>query len=230
MTVPAYIINRDLIIWPKAQADHMSKVPEIEVVIVDNGSTYPPLLEWYEECPYRVVRMENVGAYVMEDRELLPWCKNALHPEATEYIITDADLSIDDVPLDFLAQLRYGMELRPDVHKVGLNLEVNDLPEDHPNYHMAHAWQDGMWLPELLHDGFYDAPVDTTFALYRTDRKGGGTMPAIRSDRPYVARHMPWYYTPATLPPDYVYYWKNAIRRYANYAQYLDAQCEKGLG
>jgi hypothetical protein len=29
-------------------------------IIIDNNSTYPPLLEWYEkECPYKVIRRKN---------------------------------------------------------------------------------------------------------------------------------------------------------------------------
>ena len=41
--------------------------------------------------------------------------------------------------------------------------------------------------------------IDTTFAVYRKDGPQGHYGPAIRANRPYTARHLPWYWDPANL-------------------------------
>ena len=38
---------------------------------------------------------------------------------------------------------------------------------------------------------YFDAPIDTTFALYKVPFH---SFNAIRTNRPYTAKHMPWYY------------------------------------
>ena len=47
--------------YPKNMSEFLSD-HGIEVILIDNNSTYPPLLEWYDKCPYKVHRLkENMG-------------------------------------------------------------------------------------------------------------------------------------------------------------------------
>jgi hypothetical protein len=50
MAKPIRVIinNRDMLSWPKAMLEYLENVPNIIPVIIDNASTYPPLLEWYQ--------------------------------------------------------------------------------------------------------------------------------------------------------------------------------------
>ena len=52
MGIPVIINNRNLLTWPKAMVRDLSKWEGIgDIYIVDNGSTYEPLLEWYATNP-----------------------------------------------------------------------------------------------------------------------------------------------------------------------------------
>lgn len=44
----ALIINWNRLEYPKNMADWLAENGTVEPIIVDNGSTYPPLLEYYE--------------------------------------------------------------------------------------------------------------------------------------------------------------------------------------
>ena len=59
---------------------------------------------------------------------------------------------------------------------------------------------------------YFDANVDTTFALYRKHvMKKHTVQKSLRTNRPYTARHLPWYYTDfESLPDDEKYYYQTA--------------------
>ena len=48
MSIPIIINNRNLLTWPKAMVERISRYEGVgDIIIVDNGSTYEPLLDWY---------------------------------------------------------------------------------------------------------------------------------------------------------------------------------------
>lgn len=162
-----------------------------EPIIIDNASTYQPLLDWFKDCPYDVIRMkENRGHQVA-------WHNGQMQfTDDRYYIVTDHDLDLSGVPLDFCDKLMKGLELFPQVIKSGLSLEINDLPKNSYTKEV-YDWEVKFWQTEKKH-GFYLSDIDTTFAMY--DRKRNfGHLPnnrffsAVRADRPYTARHLPWY-------------------------------------
>ena len=58
MKIPVIINNRNLLTWPKAMVRDLSKWEGIgDIYIVDNGSTYEPLLEWYATKPCEVISL-----------------------------------------------------------------------------------------------------------------------------------------------------------------------------
>ena len=201
-SVPVYINNYNRLTWPRKMAEYLSQIPNCQVVIVDNASSYPPLLNWYESCPCRVVRLrENLGPYA-------PWQSHLVEQDACEfYIVTDSDLDLDRVPLDLLTRLRKGLEDHPGAIKCGLSLEIADLERsDFPLREQVVRWEQQFWL-RPLGDGFFDADLDTTFALYHQRRDLGRFLgPALRADRPYTARHLPWYLSASTLTDEDRYY------------------------
>ena len=44
-----------------------------------------------------------------------------------------------------------------------------------------------------MEKNIYKASIDTTFALYKPNAKGGWQLPALRIGGKYIARHLPWY-------------------------------------
>jgi hypothetical protein len=205
MKLPVFIIMHDLVTWPKAMLTHLTQVTEVRPVLVDNASTYEPLLDYYKECPFEVVRLaENIGHHA-------PWIADLVTSRTDDlYVVTDPDLDISGVPIDVLDHLTKGLRDYPDVTKAGLSIEVDDIPYDFPKRAEVLSWESPFWTCPI-DDLWYGAPVDTTFAMYSLAkgyeaRHVGG----IRAARPYTARHLPFYLTRETMTEEYRYYMDHA--------------------
>jgi hypothetical protein len=175
-------------------------------VFIDNDSDYPPLLEYYKKCRYGVIRLDiNYGHTVLWDqRELL---KSLVGND--RYIVTDPDLDLTGVPDDFLQVLNEGLNKYPEYDKCALSLEINDLPDSTEGNLVRNKFEPKYWK-NPLDDKYYHADTDTTFALYREGIKHYSHS-AIRTARPYTAKHVPWYYTDFnSLPEDEQYYFRTA--------------------
>jgi len=159
----------------------------LEVIIVDNCSTYEPLLEWYKSCPYKVLVMDkNYGHRVVWEQ----WLFKQLGIGADDfYILSDPDLDLSSVPDDFIEIMKEGFRRYPKVQKVGFSLEIDDLPNTELGKQVyKHEWR--FWQ-KPLDDTYYEAEIDTTFALCRV--QGYSTYNCIRVAPPYCVRHLPWY-------------------------------------
>lgn len=204
---PVFIINYNRLTLPANMADYITDCPGVYPVILDNGSTYPPLLEYYETTPHEVKLLGG------------NWCSTAVFfcgvieeynvPE--RYMMTDPDLILDDIPKDWLHLFHLGLDRYPWAQKAGLSLEIDDLPDTKIG-RAARAHETGMWANKL-DDQFYRAIIDTTFCMVRKIHD----FPAVRTARPYTARHAPWYYTcKDDIPADELYYTRTSEPR-SNY-------------
>jgi len=184
----------------------------LEPVFIDNNSNYPPLMEYFHNCPYIVMHMnKNYGHTVV-------W-----NPETTilqrlgiigNYIVTDPDLDLTGIPNDFLQVLEEGLRRYPQYDKCGLSLEINDLPNQ-----VTIDWESQFWQ-KPLDEQYFHANVDTTFALYKTKY---ASLNAIRTNRPYTARHVPWYYDLIDkLPDDESYYYHTQLEEIRSHSNILD--------
>lgn len=88
------------------------------------------------------------------------------------------------------------------------SLLLDDLPPtDEGNFIRKN--EADYWLAPV-DDMYYVAGIDTTFALYR-EGNIKHTYSAIRTNKPYTARHLPWYYDDfSVLPEDEQNYYKTA--------------------
>lgn len=202
----AFIIMFNRLTWPKAMAEFLGD-HDIEVILVDNGSTYPPLLEWYEDCPHRVHRLTK------EHNHKSLWASGLINEYPDEhYIVSDHDLDLSDVPGDFVDKLFGGLNGNIWATKAGLSLKIDDLPQNDYTAGVV-AWESKWWQRPQDANGFYFADVDTTFALYDAGRMKAATdaqfFQAVRSPKPYEARHLPWYNTPDNLSEEERYYMAN---------------------
>jgi len=151
------------------------------IILLDNASTYPPLLEWYKrDCPHTVVRLgRNLG-------KLALW-KAGLEP-SEPFVYTDPDVvPTEDCPPDLVERLAHLLARHP-VPKVGPGLFLDDVP---PSLRSL-SWERG---PQIngreIEPGARLSLIDTTFALYRPGIRFN--LEAIRTDHPYQARHLSWY-------------------------------------
>jgi len=198
---PVVINNRDRLTTTKNMVEYLAEyTPEAIPIILDNASTYPPLLEWYKALPSgcNLIRMKvNYGPQA-------PWSalpRPALECGLPYYCVTDSDLDLSGVPPDFFSMLRRGLESDRRLLKVGLGIRIDDLP-DTPLARRARDWEKPhFWNPEDRRGDFYLGAIDTSFAMYRSGSGWGGTNPhtALRTAPPYLVRHVPWY---SPTPPD----------------------------
>lgn len=133
------------------------------IIILDNASTYPPLLDWYKECGHTVIHLEgNLGFKALWKSRLT---KN-LYRKGW-YIYTDSDVELaKDCPDDIIERMLHVMTVeRPSALKTGPSLLINDLPDCFANKTDVIAHEQKFW--EHREGDLFRAPIDTTFALYR---------------------------------------------------------------
>lgn len=160
------------------------------IYIIDNNSTYPPLLDYYDLCPYQVFRLDqNVGFKAIWETGIYEKFKH------NYYVYTDSDMEIDDdCPNDFMEYFVRVLRRYPTAQKVGFAIRINDLPESYTNKSKVIEWESQFWRCEI-EPGLYRASIDTTFALYRPYCKGEANeyQKVFRTGYPYLIRHLPWY-------------------------------------
>ncbi len=186
------IINFNRLTLPRRMAEWLSK-HGCEPIFIDNASTYQPLRDYYATCPFQVVEMyQNYGHTVVWTQDIV----NKLGIK-DRYIVTDSDLDLSFVPKDFIKVLNKGLDKYPMYDKCGLSLEIEDLPDSKEGAFIRNI--EAKYWQNPLDNKYFDAPIDTTFALYRVNKY---TLSGIRANRPYTAKHIPWYYTDFNRLPE----------------------------
>lgn len=198
------IINFNRLLLPRKLADWVAQ-RGCDPIFVDNNSDYPPLLEYYAKTNYRVLRLPtNYGHTILWQYPLL-----STLGIKERFIYTDPDLDLTGVPDDFVKVLNNGLDRYKEYDKCALSLEINDLPNSEEGNYIKNGPEKPMW-EDPLDDMYFRAITDTTFALYRYPI-GQYSHSAIRTNRPYTCKHIPWYYTDFNkLSEDEKYYYKSA--------------------
>lgn len=177
--------------------------------IIDNNSTYPPLLEYYEKCPYNVFRLkENIGYKAIWKTGIYDIFKRSY------YVYTDVDMEIDECcPDDFMQHFVDIIESQPFCQKVGFGIKIDDLPDHYANKNKVVEWESQFWKEEVA-EGVYRAQIDTTFALYRPFCGGVASAyhKTYRTGYPYIIKHLPWYIDSNNYDEEELYY-INSVKR-----------------
>jgi hypothetical protein len=198
---PIFIISRDRLEPLLALVEWLEKANCTNIVILDNASTYPPLVKYLDSCKYRVERYKkNWGHLVAQKARLIRQAARAGY-----YVITDPDIIPKaSCPKDALEYFYRLLNQYPQVVKVGFGLCIDDLPDAYEHKQHVLTWEGQFWENEVS-PGVFAAPIDTTFALYRPGVEFSRT-PSIRTGEPYVARHLPWYSVSDALSAEEEYY------------------------
>lgn len=201
--VPIIINNYNRLYYLKLLIESLESRGYYNIHILDNLSTYPPLLEYYKTCKYNVIRLsENLGYCAIWRSKVYDQFKH------NYYVYTDSDMQIDpNCPDDFMEKFMRIMNRKFYAQKVGFSLRIDDLPDTFANKNKVIEWEKKYWANEEI-PGAYRANIDTTFALYRPYCFGAASNVKLmyRTDFPYVIKHLPWYIDSSNLTEEESFY------------------------
>ena len=200
--VPCYIISYNRPTFLKRTLDELIKNERLEIIIIDNGSTSEPLLDYYNQIKHGVeIRMyiENHGHTAPWKLDITKECKD------TPYIVTDCDILVDKCKDDYLEVLEQGLIDYPEYNKIGLGLNTNKIPSGYANREKVINHENRvLYKKEIGSPTFFECAVDTTFAIYRGGYHSysvwgtelsywGGVCKSLRTNPPYQATHLGWH-------------------------------------
>lgn len=202
--IPIIINNFNRLTTLRMLIERLERANCRNIHIIDNASTYPPLLSYYDTLPYTVHRLnENLGFKAL-------WRSGLNATLCRDYFVyTDSDVvPLDECPDDFMQKFLDVLKTRRLARKVGFSLRIDNLP-DHYAYKDKVIAHESRFFQRPTADGkMYRAPIDTTFAMYRP-RIGLSRSFSAESYRmayPYQAEHLPWYNDLDNLSDEELYY------------------------
>jgi glycosyltransferase involved in cell wall biosynthesis len=192
------INNRNRLTTTKNMVEKLLQLnPNEEIIIIDNGSTYPPLLEWYKTINVDVRYEKNEG-------HLALWATQLDKQLDDFFIYTDSDIILNEnFPLDW-KEIMYNVHLKYEYKKIALGIRIDDLPEYY-RYKNQVIRNEGRWWLEAVDDYLFKADTDTTFSFM--ENFFDNCYPSLRITRTdMICRHHGWYLDLDNLDNEEKYY------------------------
>jgi glycosyltransferase involved in cell wall biosynthesis len=191
------INNRNRLTTTKKMVEDLLERNTQKIWIIDNDSTYAPLLEWYDTVPAEVsiLRHHNAGHWALfnlgiVDKISEDWC-----------FYSDSDIALNPLmPVDYQAQM-LDLALRYDIKKIGIALEINDIPDSYPLKEQVQRNESGWWRDEV-EKHVYRADTDTTFCLIKKIDQ----FASLRIAGNFTGKHVPWYTDFSNIDHEEQYY------------------------
>ncbi|PWB21791.1 glycosyltransferase family A protein [Flavobacterium sp. HTF] len=208
-TIPIIIISFNQLHYLEKLIDYLTKHNYKNIVIIDNNSTYKPLLEYFDKINSIVTihrLKDNYGHLVF-------WENKGLFEKYSKgyYALTDADINpIPECPGDFLNHFKKILDKDQKITKVGFSLKVDDIPNTNLYKDRILKWE-SQFSKDERKDGNFAAEIDTTFALYRPGYQYdiANFYSACRTKMPFVARHGGWYIDNRNLTEEQKFFFAN---------------------
>lgn len=218
------INNRNRLTTTKNMVDKLLELnPDEQIIIIDNGSTYPPLLNWYKAMsPYDYSNNVDVRFFGNEGHLAL-WATK-IDKELGEYFVyTDSDIILpDEFPTEWKLIMFNLIRWYSGIYdKIALAIHIDDLPE-HYRYKNQVIRNEGRWWLEKhdteMLDYLYKADTDTTFAMMRNF--GDNCYKSLRLGRPdMMCRHHGWYLDLDNLDEEEKYYLDHLENKTTQYSK-----------
>jgi hypothetical protein len=212
------INNRNRLTTTKNMVDKLLELnPDEQIIIIDNGSTYPPLLNWYKS-------IKNVDVRFFGNEGHLALWATKIDKELGEYFVyTDSDIILpDDFPTEWKLIMFNLIRWYSGIYdKIALAIHIDDLPE-HYRYKNQVIRNEARWWLEK-HDTemlnyLYKADTDTTFAMMRNF--GDNCYKSLRIARPdMMCKHHGWYLDLDNLDEEEKYYLDHLENKTTQYSK-----------
>jgi hypothetical protein len=211
--VPIYIVAFNRVTYLKQLLEYVEQLSNTVPIIVDNCSTYPPMVDFLEQTDHQVVRLqENIGIRALLQSEIIKRGQEHERYYGDQfYVFTDEDLDLSNCPFDVIDVLREGLRRYSWAQKAGVGLELSDIPDGVLHREEVLKWEASFWW-DRLDRRFFNSPVASTFFVTHCETpfcQDKWIFDSLRSDIPYVARHLPWYETWDTLTEENLFYYAN---------------------
>jgi len=196
--IPIFIISWNQYTYVKSMVEQLLEYPNMKIYIIDNASTYQPLLDYLKQIDGQnnikvLYQPENYGHRVYERPEIY-------EIGGEMYVVTDPDLKLNSkMPKNFL-EIMSGLSEKYKTNKIGLALDItNDLDltktlDGRPGE--TFATNEAQYWKNRVNNSDYElyyAPIDTTFALINKKYRMLGNMHnSIRIAGDFTAVHRPW--------------------------------------
>ena len=185
------------------------------IVVIDNQSTYPPLLAYFDE-----LQRTQKALGIFYGRNLGPhrfFTANIYRQlfESTPFLYSDPDLEWSQLDPNFLSRL-FDISRSTGVFKVGsaltvprqeqLKLPVTQFTFEGKTYSIP-EWESQFWRNEVAPD-IYSGVIDTTLHLFNTPLyQGGALITGLRvAGAGFEAKHLPWFQDDPCPAEDLAYY------------------------
>ncbi len=180
------------------------------IVIIDNNSTYLPLKAYLKEMEGKIevcYLNKNFGHTVF-------WKNKKLIDNYGQnyFALTDPDIIPDtNCPSDFMSYFLKQLNANLSVNKVGFSLLTDDIPDFNKDKEIIINWEK-QFKTRKTKSGDFIADIDTTFALYRPNKFMNSLFffKALRTKKPYFARHGGWYINQNSLSDEEQFYINSA--------------------
>jgi len=209
--IPIIIINYNRLKYLEELVYFLISREHKNIIIIDNKSSYPPLLEYYKTIQNRVTieyMDQNYGHMVF-------WINDNLYRKYSKgyYIITDSDIIPNSfLPLDYIRTMRKFLDKNKDIVKVGFALRIDDIPDSYKQKQNVIEWEKQFWQKTIEKD-IYKAKIDTTFAIYPPRYKFYNRnffYQALRLGDVFTAKHGGWYIDNENLSEEDKFYFYRA--------------------
>ncbi|CAB4160009.1 Glyco_tranf_GTA_type domain containing protein [uncultured Caudovirales phage] len=224
--IPIVILNRDRFHPLREQVECLQKYGYNNIIVIDNYSTYQPLLDWYKTANINVFHNTLTENSCHAFRDLILNVRHPLFVSIIQdwYVFNDSDIiPADGVPEDFIEHL-IAYAIKYNKSKVGMSIEINDIDLNYPLNAWVHSYESGYWTNGIV-DGdveLYPHPIDTTFAVHAPHIIPTWSNDTLRVGYPYVVKHAPFYYDPNNLPDDEKYYLEHMNKQSSNWSSKVE--------
>ena len=205
---PIILTNINRLTTCKKMVEDLFKLnSNAQIYIIDNASTYPPLLEWYSQVKNDITIIKN-------PTNSGPWSffysGHYTNINSEWYIYSDADLELNpDMPYNW-QEIMMDYTLKYD-RKASLALRIDDIPDYYPFKDLVKDHQNICWYLTDEPD-VYKAVTDMTFTM---DQKiKGHRYESIRLGGKFMTKHVPWYIDFNNISEEEKYYIENINRQY----------------
>ena len=210
--IPIFINARDRLNTMKKLIDWLLDAEYRNLIILDNNSTYPKLLDYYNELEkdsrIKIILLgKNLGHKAL-------WKSNILEKLniSTPYVYTDPDVvPAENCPKDFVKTLYEVLNAHHEIRKVAPALVWEDI-----TFFDKEKWQTNekdLCNGAYIGNNLCFSNVDTTFALYSNTRNYTLRF-SLRTLGDMRIKHLPWYFDYDNLPEDEKYYMDHAEKNF----------------